>query len=253
MNESGPMALTSIPARGQRRTLDAPEASAASGKALGSRLPSPDEALQRLSSTAGGLTSIQVDRISPSLIIWGIVVKLRPNWRQGRPIRDSPSRRYRGRLSPASHGRKEMAEETEGPNRSAEKRSFKLGIDYEKNRLVVDLAGSLDWQDVSKLMAFLSHCQHVLVLSSAGQRLDLPIDPNIAFKSSPGGYALGSHDTIVQYSVGIDHAMGMVGMTVLGASDRLSGYRIPPDMARRLAGSLVNAADQTPQRPTPVQ
>jgi hypothetical protein len=44
-----------------------------------------------------------------------------------------------------------MAEETEGLNRSAEKRSFKLGIDYEKNRLVVDLAGSLDWQDVSKL------------------------------------------------------------------------------------------------------
>jgi Mg2+-importing ATPase len=62
VNESGPMALTSIPARGQRPTLDAPEASAASGKALGeiARL-SPDEALQRLSSTAGGLTPRQVE------------------------------------------------------------------------------------------------------------------------------------------------------------------------------------------------
>jgi hypothetical protein len=146
-----------------------------------------------------------------------------------------------------------MAEGTEGPNISAERRSFKLGIDYEKNRLVLDLAGSLDFQDVSKLMAFLSHCQHVLVLSSAGQRLDLPIDPNIAFKSSPGGYGLGSHDTIARYAVGIDDAMGMVGMTVLGASDRLSGYRISPDMARRLASSLLRAADQTRQRPTPVQ
>jgi Mg2+-importing ATPase len=62
VNESGPTALTSIPARGQPRTVDAPEASAASGKALGevARL-SPDEALQRLSSTAGGLTPRQVE------------------------------------------------------------------------------------------------------------------------------------------------------------------------------------------------
>jgi P-type Mg2+ transporter len=62
MNESGPMALTSIPACGHHRTLDAPEASAASGKALGeiARL-SPDEALQRLASTATGLTPSQVE------------------------------------------------------------------------------------------------------------------------------------------------------------------------------------------------
>jgi len=139
-----------------------------------------------------------------------------------------------------------MAEGTEEPNGNAEKRSFKLGIDYEKNRLLVDLAGSLDFRDVSKLMAFLSHCQHVLVLSSAGQRLDLPIDPNVAFSLSPGDYSLGSNDTIVRYAVGIDEAVGMVGVTVLGASGRLSGYRIERDMARNLANSLLKAADKTP-------
>jgi hypothetical protein len=144
-----------------------------------------------------------------------------------------------------------MAEEIE-PNHSAEKRSFKLGIDYGKNRLVVDLRGTLDLQDVSKLMTFLSHCQHVLVLSSAGQRLDLPIDPQIAFQS-PGGYAIGAHDTIVQYSVGIDHSMGSVAMTLLGATSRLSGYRMSPDMAHRLANSLLNATEQTPRRPAPTQ
>jgi P-type Mg2+ transporter len=62
MNESGPMALTSIPACGHHRTLDAPEASAASGKVLGEvACLSPDQALQRLSSTASGLTPGQVE------------------------------------------------------------------------------------------------------------------------------------------------------------------------------------------------
>jgi Mg2+-importing ATPase len=62
VNKSGSIALTSIFARGRRRPPDAPEGSAASGKALGevARL-SPDEALQRLSSTAGGLTPDQVE------------------------------------------------------------------------------------------------------------------------------------------------------------------------------------------------
>jgi Mg2+-importing ATPase len=57
------MALESIPAHRRHRPLEAPEASAASGKALGeiARL-SPDEALQRLSGTAGGLTPDQVQQ-----------------------------------------------------------------------------------------------------------------------------------------------------------------------------------------------
>jgi Mg2+-importing ATPase len=62
LNKSGSIALTSIFARGRRRPPDAPEGSAASGKALGEvALLSPDEALQRLSSTAGGLTPDQVE------------------------------------------------------------------------------------------------------------------------------------------------------------------------------------------------
>ena len=62
MNNSGPVPHTSIVARGQLRIPDAPEGSAASGKTLGEiALLSPDEALQRLSSTAQGLTPGQVE------------------------------------------------------------------------------------------------------------------------------------------------------------------------------------------------
>ena len=61
MNKSGPIAPTSVIAGERRRPPDAPEGSAASGKVLGgvARL-SPNEALQRLSSTAVGLTARQV-------------------------------------------------------------------------------------------------------------------------------------------------------------------------------------------------
>ena len=63
MNEPSPIALASAVARERHRPSNAPEGSAASGKALGEvALLSPDEALQRLSSTAGGLTSDQVEQ-----------------------------------------------------------------------------------------------------------------------------------------------------------------------------------------------
>jgi Mg2+-importing ATPase len=57
VNKSGPIALTSNFAYGQRRSSLAAEGAAASGKALGevARLSS-DEALQRLSSSKNGLT-----------------------------------------------------------------------------------------------------------------------------------------------------------------------------------------------------
>ena len=61
MSRSGPTASTVISAGEPRQMPDAPEGSAVSGKTLGevARL-SPDAALQRLSSTAVGLTSRQV-------------------------------------------------------------------------------------------------------------------------------------------------------------------------------------------------
>jgi Mg2+-importing ATPase len=56
-----PIAITAILARGGRQAAKAPEGSAASGKALGEiACRSPDDALQRLSSTAVGLTRRQV-------------------------------------------------------------------------------------------------------------------------------------------------------------------------------------------------
>ena len=63
MNKPGPIAPTSIFARGRQRPPDAPEGAAASGKALGEvALLSPDEALQRLSSNVNGLTPDQVEQ-----------------------------------------------------------------------------------------------------------------------------------------------------------------------------------------------
>ncbi len=57
-----PIAITPILARGGRQAAKAPERSAASGKALGEiACLSPDDALQRLSSTAAGLTPDQVE------------------------------------------------------------------------------------------------------------------------------------------------------------------------------------------------
>jgi Mg2+-importing ATPase len=57
-----PTAITPILARGGRQAAKAPEGSAASGKALGEiACLSPDDALQRLSSTAAGLTPDQVE------------------------------------------------------------------------------------------------------------------------------------------------------------------------------------------------
>lgn len=57
-----PIAITPILARGGRHAAKAPEGSAASGKALGEiACLSPNEALQRLSSTAAGLRPDQVE------------------------------------------------------------------------------------------------------------------------------------------------------------------------------------------------
>ena len=62
MNDSSPITITPILTSGRHRAVNAPEGSAASGKALGeiARLSSVD-ALQRLTSTAGGLTPDQVE------------------------------------------------------------------------------------------------------------------------------------------------------------------------------------------------
>ena len=57
-----PIAITPIVARGGRQTAKAPEGSAASGKTLGEvACLSPDDVLQRLFSTAAGLTPNQVE------------------------------------------------------------------------------------------------------------------------------------------------------------------------------------------------
>ena len=57
------IAITPILPRGGRQAAKAPEGSAASGKALGEvACLSPDDALERLSSAAAGLTPDQVEQ-----------------------------------------------------------------------------------------------------------------------------------------------------------------------------------------------
>jgi hypothetical protein len=132
-----------------------------------------------------------------------------------------------------------------------------LGIDHDKKRLVIvvndpdghESKGSLGLEDLAKFMAILSHYQHALVHSCAGQKIPLPLDPNVAFEENEK-YALGAHEGLSRASVGIDDAMGAVAMTALGSSGRLTGYRMSPDMARWMAQALVKAAEQTPNPPT---
>ena len=68
MNKSGPTAIKPVLARERHPAANAPEGLAASGKALGEvACLSPEAALQRLSSIAGGLTPDQVkDRLQTS-------------------------------------------------------------------------------------------------------------------------------------------------------------------------------------------
>jgi hypothetical protein len=109
-----------------------------------------------------------------------------------------------------------------------------------------DVSAFMDLDQIAELMAILSHCQHVLVLSSAGREVNMPIDPNIAFQPEAGSQALGAYEGISRFAMGVDDLAGLVAFQFLSSSGRLSGYRIKPEKARALSRDLEAAADATP-------
>ena len=128
---------------------------------------------------------------------------------------------------------------------------FKLGIDHDKKRLVMTVEGdkgpstaSMDAEGIAQFMAILSQCQHALVLSHAGQEVDLPIDPNIAFDTVGGRYAIEYFEMHKKHALGVDNEMGAVGMKILSRKGRLTSIRMSPEAARNLGKGLLQVADQ---------
>jgi hypothetical protein len=134
---------------------------------------------------------------------------------------------------------------------------FRLRVNHESKALEIvvtgkddaEAKGSLSIDDINRLMANLSQCQHALVISQAGgEQLTPPFDPAQPFEGQ-GGYSLAKLDAIARYKTAVDDTEGTVGLLVLGSTGRLTGYRISPEKARQLAHALLTAADQTPTQP----
>jgi hypothetical protein len=137
---------------------------------------------------------------------------------------------------------------------------FRLSIDHDKKRLRITVEGadgsrvttSMDCDQIAEFMAILSQCQHALVLSHAGQKVTLPMDPSIAFETIGGRYALDYFEVHRRHSLGIDSELGAVGMKLLSRKGRLTSIRMSPEAARKLGSGLVQMADEVP-RPQPKQ
>lgn len=128
-----------------------------------------------------------------------------------------------------------------------------LEIDHDKKLLIMSLkAGeeklstSMNVDEISRFMALLSQCQHVLVLSLTGHEEDLPFDPAKAFAAGPGRHAIGAYEVHRRHAVGIDGELGAVAMTLLSRVGRLTGIRMSPDAARNLGRGLLQMADEAP-------
>jgi len=129
---------------------------------------------------------------------------------------------------------------------------MRLAIDHGRKVLrmrVQNAAGkhvqaNMDLDQIAEFITILSHCQHALVLSQAGHIVDLPLDPQIAFKPQAGTMLLGAYEGAAKMTVGVDDLLGAVSLLILSPSGRLSGFRIAPEMARDLGNGLVEAADK---------
>jgi hypothetical protein len=138
---------------------------------------------------------------------------------------------------------------------------FRLGIDHDKKELRVNVVGkdgktvsaTMTLQEIAQFIAILSQCQHALVRTLAGVKTDLPIDPAIAFEPVAGRERISAYEGIRRLAVGVDRAQGLVSMTLLSASDRISEYRMSSDSAQRLGQGLLDAADDTPSAPPKLQ
>jgi hypothetical protein len=134
---------------------------------------------------------------------------------------------------------------------------FKFGVNHDTKKLEVvvqgdsdaEARGTLNVDDINRLMASLSQMQHALVISEAGgEQLMPPFDPAKPFEGQ-GGYTLAKRSAIQRHNVGVDDTAGTVGMLVLDSSGRLTGYRMSPERARQMASDLLKAAGETPTQP----
>ena len=135
---------------------------------------------------------------------------------------------------------------------------FRLGVDHENKLLRVRMSGkddreveaALDPQQLTLLIAILTHCQHALVLAHAGYKIDLGTwNPEEAFKPVDGKRALGAYEGLSRFATGVDQQLRAVALLLLGSSGRLTNYRIGAQTARNLARTLLESADDTPTLP----
>lgn len=136
----------------------------------------------------------------------------------------------------------------------AETIPFRIAINHDKKVIRIAVQGpdgksvtaSMDCDQIAEFMAILSQCQHALVLAHAGQEVDLPLDPNVAFETIGGRYALDYFEVHQRHSLGIDSELGAVGMKLLSRKGRLTSIRMSPEAARNLGSNLVRLADEVP-------
>jgi hypothetical protein len=129
---------------------------------------------------------------------------------------------------------------------------FRFGVNHQERVLQLIMRGanddraecSLTAEEIDRLMAELSQCQHALAQSEFGRgELTPPYNPHRPFEE-PSGYSFVRQERLARYKVGVDDVEETVGLVALGNSGRLTGYRMSPAKARTLAGALVEAADQ---------
>lgn len=75
----------------------------------------------------------------------------------------------------------------------------------------------------------------------------LPIKRESVLKSA-GSFGVSAYEGIAQFSVGIDDAKGAIALLVWSAAERLSGFRMSPDMANGMGQALLNGANQVGPR-----
>ena len=89
--------------------------------------------------------------------------------------------------------------------------TFKFGVNHETKLLELTIhgtndseaKGTLNIEEIDRLIASLSQCQHALVVSKAGgEELMPPFDETQPFQAH-GGYILAQQDSVARYKVGV--------------------------------------------------
>ena len=129
---------------------------------------------------------------------------------------------------------------------------FRIGIDHAQKllRMIVkdadgkEVKANIDLDQIAEFMTVLSNCQHALVFSKATNEVHLPFDPTIAFTPDAGTSLLGAYEGVARAAVGSDEISGIVALTILSPTGRLTGFRIGREIARKIGRGLIDKADK---------